>query len=331
MYRYGGRLVASGEYSHEQFFIVFVAVVLGGENAAQMSTFTTSISKATAAANYIFFLRTTVPPDGGGDGSTPDDTTEQDKAVSITCDSLGFAYPTRSQTSVLKDVNVRIPAGGFVAFVGSSGCGKSTMIALLSRFYDPTSGVISVNDQPITDVSPRTHRRRIAMVQQEPVLYTGSIRENVEMGVAESRKATEAQVVTALEAANILDFVRSLPEGLDTYLGNRGDQLSGGQRQRIAIARALIRDPKILLLDEATSALDTESEKAVQTALSEAAKDGGRTTVAVAHRLTTVKDADVIFVFREGRVVEAGNHAALLARKGTYFEMCRGQALDQAV
>jgi ATP-binding cassette subfamily B (MDR/TAP) protein 1 len=162
------------------------------------------------------------------------------------------------------------------------------------------------------------------MVQQEPVLYTGSIRENVAMGILESRNATEAQIEGALKSANVLDFVRSLPEGLDTHLGNRGNQLSGGQRQRIAIARALIRNPQILLLDEATSALDTESERVVQAALMDVAQEGNRTTIAVAHRLSTIKDADIIFVFLAGRIIEAGNHTALLAQKGTYFEMCQG-------
>ncbi|KAI7177090.1 hypothetical protein KC324_g9709, partial [Hortaea werneckii] len=186
------------------------------------------------------------------------------------------------------------------------------------------------NDQNIKDVSPRRHRRRLALVQQEPVLYSGSIRENISMGLIESHEPSEAQMEKALRSANIFDFVQSLPEGLHTSLGNRGTQLSGGQRQRIAIARALIRDPRVLLLDEATSALDTESEKVVQAALMDAAKDGHRSTIAVAHRLSTIKDADVIYVFQAGRIVESGTHAALTARRGVYYEMCQGQALDKA-
>jgi ATP-binding cassette subfamily B (MDR/TAP) protein 1 len=204
------------------------------------------------------------------------------------------------------------------------------MISLLARFYDPSSGAILVNNQPITTIGRRSHRRRIALVQQEPVLYSGSIRENVSMGCIESAEPIETQVENALRSANILEFVKSLPEGLNTPLGNRGTQLSGGQRQRVAIARALIRDPKILLLDEATSALDTESEKIVQAALMDAAKDGGRTTIAVAHRLSTIKDADTICVFQAGRIIEVGDHASLIAERGTYYEMCKGQALDKA-
>lgn len=168
------------------------------------------------------------------------------------------------------------------------------------------------------------------MVQQEPVLYSGTIRENVAMGMADSGEPSEIQVEKALSSANMLKFVRSLSEGLDTPLGTRGTQLSGGQKQRIAIARALIRDPKILLLDEASSALDMEGEKIVQAALLEAAKDGKRSTIAVAHRLSTIKDADTICVFHAGRIVEVGDHASLLAQRGMYFEMCRGQALDAA-
>jgi len=188
-----------------------------------------------------------------------------------------------------------------------------------------------VDGQPILDIEPRQHRRRIALVQQEPVLYSGSIRDNVAMGIAESTVPSEEQIEEALRSANMLDFVRSLSEGLDTPLGSRGTQLSGGQKQRVAIARALIRDPDLLLLDEATSALDTESEKVVQAALMGAAKNSQRSTVAVAHRLSTIKDADAICVFQAGRIVEVGTHATLLAQRGIYFEMCEGQALDAPV
>jgi ATP-binding cassette subfamily B (MDR/TAP) protein 1 len=324
---YGGKLVSSGEYTTEVFFVVFIAIILGGESVASFFQYSTSISKAIPAANYIFYLRTQTPKSDAED-SAP--SKSQDQPASVTIDSLEFAYPSRPRAQVIKNINVYVPAGKFVAFVGPSGCGKSTMISLLSRFYDPTSGAIIINNQPITEIGPREHRRRIALVQQEPVLYSGSIRENVSMGVIESAEPTEAQIEDALKSANILEFVKSLPEGLNTPLGNRGTQLSGGQRQRVAIARALIRNPRILLLDEATSALDTESEGIVQTALMEAAKDGGRTTVAVAHRLSTIKDADTICVFQAGKIIEVGDHASLLAERGTYFEMCKGQALDKA-
>jgi ATP-binding cassette subfamily B (MDR/TAP) protein 1 len=329
---YGGKLISTGEYTNEQFFVVFTAVVVGGENAASFFQYTTSITKARGSTNYIFWLRQRVPAIDNDFSDEPSSDGSQDPgAVTVDCHALDFAYPSRPRSKVISGIDVTIPPGRFVAFVGPSGCGKSTMINLLARFYDPTSGYIAINDQLINTINPQDHRRRLALVQQEPVLYQGSIRENVAMGLAESKEATESQIEQACKDANIFDFVLSLPDGLGTEVGARGEKLSGGQRQRVAIARALIRDPKILLLDEATSALDTESEKMVQAALSEAAKGGKRSTIAVAHRLSTVKDADCIFVFQAGRIVEAGSHAELIEKKGYYYEMCKGQALDKAL
>ncbi|UNI18372.1 hypothetical protein JDV02_004645 [Purpureocillium takamizusanense] len=330
---YGGKLVSTGEYTNEQFFIVFIAVVLGGENAAAFFQYTTSITKATNSANYIFWLRQRVP---AIDNSFSDDVPPLNNSpqgtgvVAVDCMELVFAYPSRPWSNVIAGVNVHIPPGKFIAFVGPSGCGKSTMINLLCRFYDPTSGYIAADNKPIHDMNPKEHRRRLALVQQEPVLYQGSIRENIAMGLAESKEATDSQIEQACKAANILDFVLSLPQGLGTDVASRGAKLSGGQRQRIAIARALIRDPGILLLDEATSALDTESEKVMQAALREAAKDGTTTTIAVAHRLSTIQDAHCVFVFHAGKIVEAGCHVELFAKRGVYYEMCKGQALSVA-
>jgi ATP-binding cassette subfamily B (MDR/TAP) protein 1 len=327
---YGGNLVSTGEYTTEQFFVVFIAIILGGESVASFFQYSTTISKATPAANYIFYLRTQTPESNDSDDSDFGAENTQDQPASVEINSLEFAYPSRPWAKVIKNINVHVPAGRFVAFVGPSGCGKSTMISLLARFYDPSSGAIIINSRPIINIGQREHRRRIALVQQEPMLYSGSIRENVSMGVIESMEPTETQVEDALRNANILDFVQSLPQGLNTPLGDRGTQLSGGQRQRVAIARALIRNPRILLLDEATSALDTESEKTVQAALMKAAKDGGRTIVAVAHRLSTIRDACTIFVFQAGKIIEVGDHDSLIAERGTYHEMCKGQALDKA-
>lgn len=215
-----------------------------------------------------------------------------------------------------------------IALVGASGCGKSTMIALLERFYDPTAGEIRIDNTPIRQKDRRLHRRDIALVQQEPVLYQGSIRENIAMGL-ETTEPTEDMIIEACKAANIWDFISSLPTGLLTPCGPQGLSLSGGQRQRIAIARALLRKPRLLLLDEATSALDTDSEKIVKEALDRAATEGGRTTVAVAHRLSTIRDADQIVVFGGGRILETGTHGSLVARKGVYYEMVLGQSLDR--
>lgn len=210
------------------------------------------------------------------------------------------------------------------------------MISLLERFYDPTNGTITIDSSaPLSSLNPLLYRRHVALVQQEPTLFPGTIRENISQGMPDL-SATEAVSDEALEeacrAANAWDFVSSLPEGLDTPCGTTsGSQLlSGGQRQRIAIARALVRKPRVLLLDEATSALDTESEKLVQGALVEAASSGGRITIAVAHRLSTVRDANRIFVFDAGSIVEVGTHDELLAKGGLYARMCEAQALDGA-
>lgn len=215
------------------------------------------------------------------------------------------------------------------------------MIALLERFYDPTSGSIIIDGQDkLSALNPWKYRTKVALVQQEPTLFPGSIRSNVSMGVDVDMDASnsasdkddrpaadDATLERALRAANAWDFVSSLPQGLDTPCGTSGSQLSGGQRQRIAIARALIRDPSVLLLDEATSALDTDSERVVQAALMEAAGSGRRITIAVAHRLSTVRAADCIFVFYGGRIVEAGTHDDLVRQGGMYHQMCEAQSL----
>ena len=176
---------------------------------------------------------------------------------------------------------MKIKPGTFAAFVGPSGCGKSTVVSLLLRFYDPISGRITLDDQDISLMSPHLYRRYMSLVQQEPPLYLGSVRENIALGL--EHEPSDAEIQEACRQANVLEFVASLPEGLQTPCGSKGLQFSGGQRQRIAIARALIRQPRLLLLDEATSALDTQSERVVQQALDEAAMT--RTTIAVAHRL----------------------------------------------
>lgn len=221
-----------------------------------------------------------------------------------------------------------------MAFVGASGCGKSTIISLLERFYDPTSGRIILNDSiNLSTLNPRFYRSSVSLVQQEPTLFPGSIRENVALGIdtdATDSLQDDAAIEYACRAANIWDFVNSLPEGLATPCGSSGAQLSVGQRQRIAIARALVRQPKVLLLDEATSALDTESERVVQEALMNAASAGERITVAVAHRLSTIRKADCIFVMYGGSVAEVGGHEELIKSGGMYARMCEAQSLDSA-
>ncbi|EGZ78064.1 P-loop containing nucleoside triphosphate hydrolase protein [Neurospora tetrasperma FGSC 2509] len=340
--RYGGRLVSFGEYTVTQFYTVFIAVIFSGEAAATFFTYTTSITKAQHAANFIFRLRDSVRPENKDD-HPPDAEKRSNGAVSMDCQALEFSYPLRPSARVLKGVSISIPPGQFVALVGASGSGKSSLISVFERFYDPSSGTVFFDGEDYQKIHLGRYRANIALVQQEPVLYQGSIRENISMGVLDATVSDE-QILEACRQANIDSFIASLPEGLATPCGSQGLQFSGGQRQRIAIARALVRKPRLLLLDEATSALDTESERVVQAALDAAAKgEGGadrdgvegnakgrkRTTVAVAHRLSTIKGADRIFVFSYGRIAEAGTHEELLEMRGMYYEMCLGQSLDR--
>lgn len=323
---YGGRLYSFGEYSSTQLYIIMTAVVLSGEGAASFFAFTTSITKGQAACNYILWLRYLVP--SVKDGGSPDAFKEQrDTAAHVECEDLEFRYPTRPDRPVLQKINVDILPGQVVAFVGPSGHGKSSLVSLLERYYDPVSGCIKFDGTDISTVSLKSYRSNLALVQQEPTLYQGTIRENIALGL--EKDATDDEILDACRQANIYDFIISLPDGLATACGSRGSLVSGGQRQRIAIARALIRKPRLLFLDEATSALDTESERVVQAALDKAKE--GRTTVAIAHRLSTIKDADQIFVLVDGRIVERGTHDELLTIKGVYYDMCLGQALDRGI
>ncbi|KAL2692107.1 hypothetical protein Neosp_002512 [[Neocosmospora] mangrovei] len=333
---YGCRLLSFDKISIYEFFVAFLGVFFAGQSAAQLFQYSTSITKGITAANYVFWLKGLQPTIQETDENRNNGPSSGGTSVDL--DSVRFSYPLRPSIPVLRGINLSIKKGQFVAFVGASGCGKSTMIALLERFYDPSTGSINVDKSPLVSLNPRLYRQLVGLVQQEPVLFQGSIRENIALGIddptADTSPATAAshvsdeRIESALRAANAWDFVCSLPEGLSTSAGSGGTQLSGGQRQRIAIARALIRNPKILLLDEATSALDTKSEKVVQAALAEAAKDGDRITIAVAHRLSTVKDADAICVFHKGKIEEMGTHEELMAAGGLYRKMCEAQALD---
>jgi ATP-binding cassette subfamily B (MDR/TAP) protein 1 len=332
---YGGRLISFGEYTSQQFYTVFIAVIFSGEAAASLFQYTSSITEAQGAANYVFNLRRQVGedmkdnyPPGGGDSSTA--------AVQVECKDLVFSYPRRPRSKVLEHVSLSVQPGQFVAFVGASGCGKTTIISLLERFYEPTGGTIRLDGADSTSSHLGQYRRQIALVQQEPVLYQGSLRDNIALGIEDlpakgSSTVTDEEILEACRQANIDTFIASLPEGLSTPCGSQGLQFSGGQRQRIAIARALIRKPRLLLLDEATSSLDTESERVVQAALDAAAKGEStkRTTVAVAHRLSTVRNADIIFVFSRGRIAEVGRHEDLVRKRGMYHQMCLAQSLDQ--
>ena len=353
---YGGKLLASREYGATAFFVVYIAVINGSESAGAFLSFgpskstasplcipptewlssanhhlhTADFAQAAQAANRILSFRIPTKPKDKATLELQD----TERGVKIEFRDLWFKYPTRDvpiftglnltvshpqlKFSSITDNYLKIEKGQFAALVGPSGCGKTSVVSLLERFYEPQKGKILCNGTNIADIDEKEYRNAISLVAQEPILYQGTIRENILLGVAEA--TTQEALYEACREAEIHDFIMSLPDSYNTDVGTKGINLSGGQKQRIAIARALIRDPKILLLDEATSSLDSESEKLVQKSFEKAGRKG-RTMVVVAHRLATVQNADVIFVMGNGRVLENGDHHALLRERGVYYQM----------
>ncbi|KAL0069818.1 hypothetical protein AAF712_003088 [Marasmius tenuissimus] len=324
---YGSRLVASLEISTFKFFVGLMSAVFGAIQAGNVFSFVPDISSAKGSASSIIKLLDSVPEIDAEstEGKKVDPTATRGH---IRFENVHFRYPTRPGVRVLRGLSLQIEPGTYIALVGQSGCGKSTVIQMIERFYDPLAGNIYLDGESINELNVTEYRKAISLVSQEPTLYAGTIRFNIMLGaIKPESEVTQEELEEACRNANILEFIQSLPDGFDTEVGGKGSQLSGGQKQRIAIARALLRNPKVLLLDEATSALDSNSEKVVQAALDQAAK--GRTTIAIAHRLSTIQNADRIYFIKEGRVSEAGTHDQLLSRRGDYYEFVQLQALSK--
>jgi ATP-binding cassette subfamily B protein len=301
-----GKMTA-GELSAFIFYAVMVATAVGS-----IAEVFGQLKRATGASERIRELLAT-PTEIAAPANPAPLPVGKDARGDIVFDNVTFSYPTRPQSEALKDFSLSVKPGEVVALVGPSGAGKSTVFQLLLRFYDPKAGTISVDGVDVKSADLNALRERFALVSQDPVIFSGSVAENVRYGDLE---ASDADVRAACDAAHVTEFANALPKGLDTELGERGVRLSGGQRQRVAIARAILADRPVLLLDEATSALDAESEVLVTDAIERLARK--HTTLIIAHRLSTVQSADRIIVVDEGRVIAQGTHAELMLNSPLY-------------
>ncbi|KYO26786.1 ATP-binding cassette sub-family B member 5 isoform X1 [Alligator mississippiensis] len=320
-FRFGAYLITAGRMTPEGVFVVFTAIAYGAVAVGETLTFVPDYAKAKSGAAHLFalFERTPAIDSYSEEGDKPDTFSGRLEFHEVT-----FIYPTRPDVPILQDLSLTIERGQTVAFVGSSGCGKSTSVQLLQRFYDPLKGQVLFDSTDVKHLNVQWLRSQIGIVSQEPVLFDCSIAENIAYG-DNNRTVPMDEIIAAAKAANIHTFIEELPKKYNTRVGDKGTQLSGGQKQRIAIARALIRQPKMLLLDEATSALDNESEKVVQQALDQARK--GRTCIVIAHRLSTIQNADIIVVINNGKIIESGTHHQLMAKQKAYFNLVNAQTL----
>uniref|UniRef100_A0A8C6MJJ8 ATP-binding cassette, sub-family B (MDR/TAP), member 4 n=1 Tax=Nothobranchius furzeri TaxID=105023 RepID=A0A8C6MJJ8_NOTFU len=310
---YGSTLILGGEYTIGKVLTVFFVVIIGVFAMGQTSPNVQTFASARGAAYKVYHIIDHNPSidSYSNTGFKPDFI-----RGNIEFKNIHFNYPSRPDVKILDDMSLSVKNGQTMALVGSSGCGKSTTIQLLQRFYDPQKGSVSIDDHDIRSLNVRYLREMIGVVSQEPVLFATTISENIRYGRPD---VTQREIEQASKEANAYDFIMNLPDKFETLVGDRGTQMSGGQKQRIAIARALVRNPKILLLDEATSALDAESETIVQAALDKVQQ--GRTTLIVAHRLSTIRNADVIAGFQKGQIVELGTHSELMEKKGVYHTL----------
>lgn len=327
----GSRYLVKGEMSLSDVLTILLAVMIGAFSLGNIGPWLQAFTTATAAASKMY---STI------DRKSPlDPTSKEGKKLEslqghVELRKVKHIYPSRPEVTVMDGVDLVVEAGKTTALVGASGSGKSTIVGLVERFYDPVGGEVLLDDVNVQELNLHWLRQQISLVQQEPVLFATTIFNNIKHGLIgtqyehlEGEKVRE-MVYNAARMSNAHDFVSALPEGYETNVGERGFLLSGGQKQRIAIARAIVSDPKILLLDEATSALDTKSEGVVQAALDRAAQ--GRTTIVIAHRLSTIKTADKIVVMSQGRIVEEGNHNELLERKQAYYNLVEAQRIAAA-
>uniref|UniRef100_A0A669R657 ATP binding cassette subfamily B member 4 n=1 Tax=Phasianus colchicus TaxID=9054 RepID=A0A669R657_PHACC len=317
---YGTILVLSDDYTIGKVFTVFFSILVGAFSVGQAAPSMEAFANARGAAYAIFSIIDNEPQidSSSNAGYKPDNI-----KGNLEFQNVYFSYPARPDIKILKGLNLKIKCGQTVALVGSSGCGKSTTVQLIQRFYDPKEGTITIDGQDLKSLNVRYLREIIGVVNQEPVLFATTIAENIRYG---REDVTMEEIEKATKEANAYDFIMKLPKKFETVVGERGAQMSGGQKQRIAIARALVRNPKILLLDEATSALDTESESVVQAALDKIRK--GRTILVIAHRLSTVRNADLIAAFENGVITEQGTHDELMEQKGVYYKLINMQTSE---
>ncbi|MDO9552724.1 ABC transporter ATP-binding protein [Rhodonellum sp.] len=312
---YGASLVARGEMSIGDLVSFVLYTTFIGGSIAGLGDIYGQVQKAIGSSERVLEILEEIPEESTADF--------QKVRVhgDISFENVAFSYPTRTELEVLKNINLKIPAGEKIALAGQSGAGKSTIVQLLLKFYQVQKGQILVDGKPISDWNLQQLRSNIGIVPQEVLLFGGSIRENIAYAKPD---ATEEEIIEAAKKANSWQFISKFPEGLDTLVGERGIKLSGGQRQRVAIARAILKDPAILILDEATSSLDAESESLVQEALDELMKN--RTTIIIAHRLATIRKVDRIYVLKDGEIVEEGNHEQLAEKEdGFYANLVRLQ------